>query len=208
MKGLIKFLAVFVGLVGILGGVMYAVYVDVWQVPLEDPAITAAIVPALEPGDFVLIAKDSLPDIPDLARCTDPDAPERFVIGRLMAKNGDPLSINNDIVNSRGRRAPSPRRCEQPVYEITAPSGEKRLLDCWEEDYADRRFTVLRGGERPAPNYSGEVEMGKVFLVSDDRPVHNDSRDFGAIDPKECRRIYARLWGKDGILHPLFSWVW
>jgi signal peptidase I len=43
---------------------------------------------------------------------------------------------------------------------------------------------------------SAKVEAGKVFLVSDNRLMHLDSRDFGQVDVSTCSHIVYRLWGE------------
>ena len=40
------------------------------------------------------------------------------------------------------------------------------------------------------------VEPGKLFLVSDDRHIHKDSRDFGGVDAATCEHVVFRLWGE------------
>ena len=46
---------------------------------------------------------------------------------------------------------------------------------------------------------SVDVGAGKVFLLSDNRSYHEDSRDFGTVPLSSCRgRIFFRLWGKGG----------
>ncbi len=38
-----------------------------------------------------------------------------------------------------------------------------------------------------------------LFLLSDDRSYHDDSRDFGTVPADSCTgRIVFRLWGKEG----------
>jgi signal peptidase I len=39
-------------------------------------------------------------------------------------------------------------------------------------------------------------EAGKLFLVSDNRSMHEDSRDFGQVDASTCEHIVFRLWGE------------
>lgn len=44
-----------------------------------------------------------------------------------------------------------------------------------------------------------EVGAGMLFLISDNRDYHQDSRDFGAVPVEACReRIVFRLLGKGG----------
>jgi signal peptidase I len=43
------------------------------------------------------------------------------------------------------------------------------------------------------------VGQGMVFLLSDDRSYHDDSRDFGVVPLASCKnRIFFRLWSKAG----------
>ena len=42
------------------------------------------------------------------------------------------------------------------------------------------------------------IEAGKWYLVSDDRHIHLDSRDFGQIDPTTCQHIVYRLQSAKG----------
>ena len=50
-------------------------------------------------------------------------------------------------------------------------------------------------GEGP-PQY--HVQAGKVFLMSDDRYLHYDSRNFGTVPQASCQHILFRLWGANG----------
>ena len=47
--------------------------------------------------------------------------------------------------------------------------------------------------------YVRSVCEGAVFLVSDDRELPSDSRNFGTVPLASCSdRILFRFWGKDG----------
>jgi signal peptidase I len=207
MKAILKILASVLGGLGLIVLALYLTVIEFWTVPSDDAALTASIVPTLAAGDFLVVAKDSIPDISDLVRCTDPDAPERFVVGRVFARNGDPVQVIGDIANSKQRRQPSPRRCGTPTYTVATKDGDTRDLECWEENYDGTTFHVMRGADRPSQDFSGVAEQGKFFLVSDNRTLHLDSRDFGQVEPHACRRVYVRLWGAAGITEPHFEWV-
>jgi signal peptidase I len=43
------------------------------------------------------------------------------------------------------------------------------------------------------------VQVGNWYLVSDDRHLHLDSRDFGPIDPRSCRHVLFRIVGSGGL---------
>ena len=60
-------------------------------------------------------------------------------------------------------------------------------------------FTIgSEEAETEEPPTKVEVEAGRWFLVSDDRHLHLDSRDFGQIDPVGCQHIVFRLVGAAG----------
>jgi signal peptidase I len=44
--------------------------------------------------------------------------------------------------------------------------------------------------------HSAQVEAGKLYLVSDNRLLHEDSRDFGQVDASTCEHVVYRLWGE------------
>jgi signal peptidase I len=57
----------------------------------------------------------------------------------------------------------------------------------------------MRAYDHPEPPTRAAVESGRWFLVSDDRHVHVDSRDFGQVDVSTCLHIVFRIEGKDGM---------
>ncbi len=64
-------------------------------------------------------------------------------------------------------------------------------------------YSALRARANPEPFHKVTVEFGKWFLVSDDRHVHLDSRDFGEIDSGPaggCQHIVFRLVGRRRVL--------
>ena len=207
MKVILKVCAWFLGVGGLVLLALYLTVIDFWTVPSDDAALNASMVPTMAPGDLVIIAKDSIPDVSELVRCTDPDAPDRYVVGRVIGRNGDPVTIVGDIANSKQRRSPSPRRCKTPTIAVTTKDGDVRELECWEESYDGANFQAMRGGSESSPEVHANAEQGKFYLVSDNRFLHVDSRDYGGIEPRMCRRIYLRLWGASGITEPRFEWV-
>jgi signal peptidase I len=50
----------------------------------------------------------------------------------------------------------------------------------------------------PEPPTKTTVPAGSWFLVSDDRHVHLDSRDYGEVDPSTCQHVVFRLVGAAG----------
>jgi len=78
-------------------------------------------------------------------------------------------------------------------------SNEDVTLGCSVEEYGEMSYTALRSVDHPEPPTKATVEAGRWFLVSDDRHVHLDSRDFGQIDPNTCQHIVFRIVGAGGI---------
>jgi signal peptidase I len=189
--------------VGVVGAVLLALYIvffDVWTISTDDPTLAAAIEPTLSAGEIVVLSRRTEVGRGNLLRCADPQAPGRFVIARAMARVGEHVDIANETVAIDGHRNPSPRACDAPRMLIhNVQSGEDETLACSVEDYGEMTYTALRSLEHPEPPTSVVVDPGRWYLVSDDRHVHLDSRDFGQIDPNTCQHILFRLVGAAGI---------
>ncbi len=186
------------GILGVVALVLYVFVVDVWTVPSDDPMESASIEPTLSAGDVVLVTRHTSVARGNLLRCPDPQMPGRFVIARAVAQPGETLEIRDEVVNIDGRRLPSPRACDTPVVTVHDPQSDEDVpMNCSVEEYGERDFWVLRAPDHPEPPTKVKVEQG-WFLVSDDRHVHVDSRDFGQLDPSACQHVVFRLVSKDG----------
>jgi signal peptidase I len=198
---------------GIVGAVLLFLYVfffDVWKIPADDPMESASILPNLEAGDVVVLVRRPSVARGNLLRCPDPQAPGRFIIARAMGSFGDTVEIQRDNVLLDGKRKPSPHACDTPVQLVHDPqSGDDLNLHCFAEDFGERDFDVLVS-DQPEPPTKAAVESGKWFLVSDDRHVHVDSRDFGQIDATACKHIVYRIVGAAGLgdAKRRFSVIW
>lgn len=182
---------------GVLGGLVYAFLFDVWVIPADDPVLAAAIEPQLAPGDTVLISRSTSPDVGVLVRCTDPDAPGRFVIARIVGHGGDVLDITGGTFQLNGHGVSAPNACDPPRVSVRNPAtNEEEELPCSNEEFAGITHPALRAGIETRKHV--EVEGGQVYLLSDNRMMHLDSRDFGAVPQHSCQRISFRLWGSGG----------
>lgn len=95
--------------------------------------------------------------------------------------------------------------CPEPTFKVTHPSSGAEV---------EQNCDVVRmgggwhyRGYAPKPIHPGktraEVGAGMVYLLSDGRELHDDSRDFGALPRASCaERIVFRLWGKGGWSDP------
>jgi signal peptidase I len=189
-----------VGVVGAILLVLYLGFFDVWTVPIDDPMLSASIVPTLSAGDLVVLTKRTEVSRGNLVRCDDPQAPGRYIIARAIARFGDQLDIAGEVVAIDGHRTPSPRACDPPTLLVHDPrSSEDMTLSCSVEEYGEMTYQALRSPDHPEAPTKTTIEPGRWFLVSDDRHVHVDSRDFGLIDPNTCKHIVFRIVSAAGL---------
>jgi signal peptidase I len=175
-------------------GVVYMFFCDVWVVPSDDPAMGASIAPTLEAGDVVIIDRHAGAGRGHLLRCINPQQPDRFVIGRAIGMPGDVVDMNGEVVAIDGHRTPSPRACSPAIVMVHDPVTDEDVpLANAVEDYGDAEFCALRSQTSPYPPMRVSVENGKVYLLSDDRHLHFDSRDFESVAPGTCQHILYRL---------------
>jgi signal peptidase I len=189
---------------GIVAGVLYAFFLDFWTVPGDDPLLTAAIAPTLAPGDVVLVSRRMKIERGHLMRCPDPQAPGRFVVARAVAQWGERLDLSSESVVIDNHSVPSPRFCNPAEVTVHNPASDDDVtLACSVQEYAESSFETLRSMKYPEPSHPVVVEPGKWFLVSDDRHVHLDSRDFGSVESGSgsgCQHIVFRIVGGGGFL--------
>jgi signal peptidase I len=141
----------------------------------------------------VLLARHGLLDHGYLARCPDPETPGRFVVARAIARGGETIGFDSEIISVDGHHTPSATRCEPGDVAVHDPgSGNDLLLACEIEEYGELDFSVLRSFANPKSTPKQTVAPGRWFLVSDDRHVHLDSRDFGEVDPQLCQHVLFR----------------
>jgi signal peptidase I len=198
MRTWLKLMAWVGGVLGLVALVLYAFVVDVWRVPTDDPREAASIEPTLSAGDLVLVSRHATVARGNLLRCPDPQAPGRFVVARAIGVPGEHVEITGEVVTLDGKRLPSPRACDTPRVTLHDPQSEQDVdLQCSVEDFGEREFWSLRA-DKAEPPTKATVEPGRWYLVSDDRHVHVDSRDFGQIDVSTCLHIVFRLEGAAG----------
>ena len=176
-----------------------ALVVDVWTLP-EDPVIGASVAPTLAGGDVVLVLTRGTPTFGELARCPDPDTPGGYVIGRIAGVPGDVVETDGISLVVNGENYTSESACPEPKLFIQHPSSGKEVeIGCDVVAMGGGRH--FRGTSPRGPlerKLRHEVRPGTVFLVSDNRNFHDDSRDFGSQPRDTCKRIVFRFWGKGG----------
>jgi signal peptidase I len=198
-----KFTKALLWTVGILAGIALILRVLVlkaWTVP-DDPRLAASVAPTLAGGDVVLVLTRGDRGFGDLVRCKDPEDPQRFVVGRIAGVGGDVVEIDGNRLVVNGKRFEANSACSDTTFTITHPSsGSEIELRC---DVVEMGGGWHYRGFNPKPFQAvksrTEVDPGMVYLLSDNREHHDDSRDFGLMPAASCsERIVFRLWSDKG----------
>jgi signal peptidase I len=107
-------------------------------------------------------------------------------------------------VSVNDRPITSLRACSPARLSVEDPnSGEPVDLLCEVEEAGGSEYTRARFAHTMGPGVPFRVTVpeGHIFLASDDRHYHDDSRDFGTLPKEACpERIVFRLIGQRGWL--------
>jgi signal peptidase I len=202
MEKLLRGLAWTAGILAVIGLLLRVLVFDVWTVPEDDPKLAASIAPTLRPGDVVVLLKHGETGAGALVRCVDPEDPAGFIAARIVGVPGDHLDVDGRHLNINGIAINGESACPKASYTIADPSSGEPV-----EIYCDR---VRMGGGWHYQGYSKKARFaqpksnvtvgeGMVYLLSDDRDFHDDSRDFGPVQRTTCKGpIVFRVWGKAG----------
>jgi len=193
---------------GLLCLVLYFAAFEPWTVPSDDPTLGVSLAPALAPGDLVLVSRSTTGEVGPLVRCPDPDAPGRFVVARVVAKSGAVVDITAGKVRVDNHSPPTPSRCATPKVTVRNPTTQvDEELACSDEELGGSSHPVLETTLAEKDTHV-TVEGGQLFVISDNRAMHFDSRDFGLVSSNVCQRIVFRLWGTASDDPKRFSLVW
>lgn len=174
-----------------------------WTVPSDDPQLAVSIEPSLSAGDVVLVARTKGASDSALVRCADPDAPGRFVVGRVVAHAGEHVEVTGGVLTVDGKGFSASIACDPPTVHLRNPTTqEDEELNCSEEELGGYHPILRRASGTPEKEKDAraEVEVGKAYLLSDNRVMHLDSRELGSVQTSSCQRVVLRLWGAGGWL--------
>jgi len=186
---------------GAVYGVLRATCIRLWTFPADDKLLVASVTPSLEAGDLLVLWRLGTPGFGDVVRCPDPEASGRYVVARLLGEAHDKLQFENSVVSVNGKRITADHACSPAKVSVAHPrTGTPVELSCELEQVSRGEFPRLRGpNSEGAPVTRVEVAPGRVYLVSDNRYFHDDSRDFGALPAASCNeRVLLRLWSARG----------
>lgn len=182
------------GIFGAVCALLYLLVVDVWVVP-PDRVLATSVLPTLAPGDKLLVHRGKTPRFAELARCASPTAPGQWVVGRVFGVPGDRVEVTDGHVLTNGAAIEVRHACD--AVTVAHPVTQNLLtLGCRVAETRPFSFSYLNAPELRSGTHVTVVEAGKVFLVSDNRLLHQDSRDFGQIEAATCEHVVLRLWGE------------
>jgi len=181
-------------MLGAVGLLLYLFVFDTWLVPGDDALFIASLEPTLRPNDRILTRRGTMPRYGELARCLAPDGSGKYVVGRVFGGQGDTVQVKDERVAVNGKGMASRFGCGM-VKVLHPVSQQEVTLTCSAEDNGAFTYNVLLHPELREGDRGALVEPGKLFLVSDDRHFHHDSRDYGQVEASTCEHIVFRLWG-------------
>ncbi len=122
------------------------------------------------------------------------------MIGRIAGEEGDDVQVEGSKLTVNGRAAETEHACDR--VKVTHPVTQQEVeQDCSVEAVAGvshMRAGVQGAGVLPAP-VNQKVAEGKLFLLSDNRLLPYDSRDFGLVDRDTCTELVVfRVLSKQG----------
>jgi signal peptidase I len=195
VRGLVRAVLWLAGIFGAIALLLYLFVFDVWTVPRgPDNLFGASIRPTLMVDDVVLVRRRGRPNVGELARCVSPIT-NAFVVGRTFGRGGDTVDVDDHGVTTNGQVLAARHGC--PHVIVPHPVTENLVtMNCNVAETGAWSFSYLTAPEASVGHHTAVVEPGKVYLVSDNRTMHEDSRDFGQVDETTCEHVVFRLWGE------------
>jgi len=205
VRALFKGLVWLTLIVGAIIGILRATCISFWTIPGDDALFSLSIMPTLEAGDLVVLWRVGAPGFGDLVRCPDPEVAEKHVVGRLLGEQGDKIVAEQGTVRVNEQLISSKRACQPNTLSVIDPTtGEAFELFCEIEEAGGVEYTRARANKplpTPPTPFQVTVPDRQVFIASDDRHYHDDSRDFGPLPKDSCHeRVVFRLWSARGWL--------
>jgi signal peptidase I len=201
MGKLIRFLFWTAAIIGVVVGLAHLLALRWWQIPVDDPRLSASITPTLRAGDWVILWRATPPHFGALVACPDPQDETTTVIGRLVGESGDTLNIDGGRLSLNKHRVETETACSPTTFKVNHPSSGSEVEQHCSVEILGGVYHMR--GEVDGVAYPistvRTVDEGKVFLVSDNRAFPYDSRSYGTLDRSSCKEtVVFRIFGKDG----------
>lgn len=201
MRKAVRFLLYVLGGLIVLLLILRLTMLETWMIPDDNPWLGVSVAPTLYPGDEVVLLTLGTPRFGELVRCEDPDHEDQWTIGRVVGIAGDMVELEGPTLRVNGTRYSSVEACTEPQFAVDHPDTNREVeMQC---------SRVEMGGgwhyRGTSPKYSRHSDKRKlvgddhVFLLSDNRDLHYDSRDYDSVLLESCdARIVFRLWSDEG----------
>lgn len=198
MKKFLKGLAWVVGTLAVIILILRLTMFKLWTIP-EDRVLDGSMRPSLQSGDTVLVMTIGKRSFGQLVRCADPEDPQRWVVGRIVGLEGDVVDVQGASVTVNGSEYNKSDGCKDRLRVPHPTSGEVDAV-CSRVEMAGgwhfRAYVPELHRDTPSTH---KIPAGRLFLLSDNRTFHDDSRDFGTVAANTCTDLIVfRLWGKGG----------
>ncbi len=188
----------------VLIGVLRLTAIRWWQLPGNDPYLDASVEPTLHGGDWIVLWRATTPKFGDLVLCPEPKS-NRPTIGRIAGESNDHLKLTGSALAINNAPVEVEGKCDQ--FHARDPVSSSDVVQSCSFEVLNGR-THPRGnqiqtdqapiGDKP-PDPEFDVPSGQVFLLSDNRALPYDSRDYGTVDRGSCvETVVFRLVSKDG----------
>jgi signal peptidase I len=185
-RGALKFLLFVVVLLAIVAGILKTFFVDIVTVGHDGMA------PTMVAGDTVLVWRGAQAEHGDIMLCRHPTLDTRFVIGRVVGRNGTPITSDRAGLRIDGTNPPIEWRGDADFYDH---GQHARVRMRWgiEQLGNDFHTVFLRDGRdfrmRPIGDYDG------LYLLDDNRTyTGEDSREFGPVPEGRCiGQVFLRV---------------
>ncbi len=197
MKGFVRGALWILGILFAVALLLHLFLFDLWTVPRgPDDGFGTSILPTLRSDELVLVQRGRVPRFGELARCLSPLKSGTYVVGRVFGVQGDRVEVGDRGVITNGSQPQWRHVC--PSVVVPHPVTQNLVtMNCtvaetgaWSFEYYTPQAGVSGG------TANAQVEPGKLYLVSDNRLMHEDSRDFGQVDASTCEHVVLRLWGE------------
>jgi len=187
VKGASKFLGVVAILCAIVGAILYFFFVRVVTVGHN------AMAPTVMMGDQVLVWRGQSFELGEMVLCPHPSEDGRYVLGRIVGRPGQTVSIERGELLINGR---SPDKdIHTPIQFADMETGRNRTMTWGVEDILDHEHYFFVEENRQLPRMRPHRVRGGVYLMSDNRSHRGeDSRTFGEVSEIGCiGSVFMRL---------------
>lgn len=181
-----KFLGIVVLVLGIVAAILKTWFVDIVVVGHD------AMAPTLFAGDTVLVWRDSHADHGAVMLCRHPTLDTRFVMGRVVGRNGAEIGTDRGRLRIEGTYPATDWRGTVQYYDrvdhVQVPMrwGVEALGN-------DAHLVFQREGRQFRLNPTGDYDG--LYLLDDNRTyTGEDSREFGPVPESRCiGRVFMRV---------------